>query len=354
MSTIGFSSTDQVINLLRNGAFEFLKPDDPADIPFWEVTGLATQIVESNDGPTKALQVTLTTEAAATLMQSFRIDTEANVFDFVNPLAPYSRASIEAGYNATALTVLPHKTPFTLSFAIKVLQGKAVITLIGKDYLESSSLVFTHTGEDMIALSSGKKWVRPSFRFSTNRSPVELGLNITRAPGAGLTIVQISQVALYNGYYDSTTYTGDPLSKCVPKDAIILCMGSHCPAGFTELGEDDLTPPASWVVDEPSAKARQGNYPRAAEGLTGAPTHASSTPGFTPKLGSIEEFVGFDSKIVLTNPSTGNPPQTAFNLASKNIDVDLPDASGLPTHSHVLRKAGSRPTAITFRFCKRL
>lgn len=352
MSTIGFSSTDQVISLMRNGAFEFLNPDDSTDIPFWDITGLSTNIVDSTTGPTKALEITLATEAPATMIQSFRLDPEANTFDFALPLLPYTRSSIEAGYTSVATTILPHKTPFTLSFAVKVLQGKAKISVIGRDFTSSSFLVLTHTGSDTVTLSSDKKWIRPSFRFSSNRALIELGLNIERAAGSDLTVVQISQVALYNGYYDSTVYTGDPLARCVPKGAIILCMGSYCPPGFTELGEDGLTPPASWVADEPSIKARKGNYPRAAEGLTGAPTHGSATPGFAPKVASIEEFAGFDSKLVLTDVGTG--VDAKMNLAKPNVDVDIPDEAGLPTHSHVLKNAPSRPTAVAFRFCKRL
>jgi hypothetical protein len=351
MSLIGFSSTDQLISLIRNGAFSFLNKDEPSDIPFWTATGVSTSVVEPTDGPMKAFEATMATQASATLIQSFRLDPEAHVLDFVNPIGAYVRDSIEAGYFAEATTMLPHKTPFTLSYSIKVLQGKAVVSLVADDFESSTNLVITHQGEATKVVSSSDRWVRAAFRFSANRGLAELGLKIGRAPGADLTVVQISNISLYHGYYNDALYTGDPLARSVPAGAIILCMGSYCPPGFSELGEDGLLPPAAWTEDEPGIKARKGNYPRAAPGLTGAPLHTTQAT-FTPKLASVVQFEGFDSKVALTR--SGSSTTDFMNVSVANPPADLPDALGQPTHSHTLKKAGSRPTAIALRFCRRL
>lgn len=345
MTVVGFSSTDHLINLLHNGGFELV---DTEDIPFWSVTGNYSLVVPDT-GPSRAVQFTLATVNSGLLEQSFLMG-DGNVLDFSRPLFEDTRASLPEGYTLTHSILLPHKTLFTLSASIRVKQGQVSCSIVGDDIDGSGDFAFTYDGPSSVVVSEGS-WIRISIRFSMTKSPSKIGLKIDRTSTANLSVVDVSHIALYQGSYENASYTGNLLARCIPSNAIILCLGSVCPPGFADIG-DDGTPPAAWLAQDPFVKARKGNFPRTAPGLTGSPTHTTDTPGFTPKTPNIEIFEGFDSKVALTEDGTTSGD--SINTSIANPPTDIPDESGLPTHSHTLVPAGSRPTAVAFRFCKRL
>ena len=97
--------------------------------------------------------------------------------------------------------------------------------------------------------------------------------------------------------------------------------------------------------------ARFNNYPRSGTELAGTELHGTPVNQVTkPGPPSNHELEGFDSRTYIEDDQ--NDP--TIYVDKSNPEVDLPDARGLPSHTHDLSQEGTRPVSRSFWFCERL
>ncbi len=351
-----FASTQQAINLLNNGSFEI----KGTSLHYWDIEGIggssanSYSIVET-EGGYPYLQLELSSLTPFRLSQQFGKGVRGTL-DFPVPMPSGMRTTIPEGYLVEEAKVLPHGVFYTLAFDIKVVSGSAIIDPIildlnSEETGETTTLV-TYEGLSRLTLSKSNGFKSYSFKFKPARGLYRLGLQITKNSSIEHTQVQITKIGLYAGSYDTTAYTGDPLSRCLPKNSIIMYLGSACPSGFEELGNDDFQPLPSWKIDEPNIEARKGNYPASVSGLSGNTSHTIDNLQIRPGRPDLQEFEGFDSKFVITEAAKTSGSKVDVDLP--NPDVDVPDERGTPSHKHVIKSAPLRPVSIPLLFCKRV
>jgi len=356
-----FATTHQAVNLLRNGSLEMVEAlDSGAQKPhFWSFDALihealqdavvvnTFEVLQEDPGPAPAsrFRVELVTGEPSKLYQDTTRDASVHVQDFPVPLAPSLKPALPQGHFSTEVHALP-KGDYTLSFDVRAYQGTVSIDPAAWDLVGAVQTPTYPTGQTSVTLGASAIWRRITIQFSVDYALGGVGLQLERTTSSGLAVVEIGNVMLAQGHYRYLPYTGDPLLSAIPKGAIILTMGSVCPPGFEEIGEDGLEPLPEWVADEPNILARKGNYPREGTELVGTTSHTVDAVEITPGTTDALEFSGPDSKVV---------DGTLVDTSKSNPATDEPGGSqGVPEHDHTIETAGTRPVSRGYLLCRRI
>lgn len=334
-----FATSHQLINLINNGAFEY----KGSKLHFWELSGVDATF-------TNKYQITTSgkTFASFSLMQDTPVSLYQSVgsgdrlvLDFlqVDSLGQYvlDRESVYGGYKTLEAKTLPHGTEYTLAFSVRVPEGSVTITPYLTDLLsETSTSSMTVTYEGGVAassktLSSVKVWRRLSFKFTASKSLYQVGLTLQRASSDKNATVEITDISLVTGMYDEAPYTGDTLSRVLPRDCVVLVMGDSCPEGFEAITN--------------SAFVRSAND-------AGESTHHPDIQT-TPDRSLTIDFEGYDSESYVLNTLSTYQTKDLYG-AEVNPPVDVPDEKGVASHTHKLDSAGSLPVAISYRMCRKV
>jgi hypothetical protein len=294
------------------------------------------------------LRFNLVSDTAVTIGQAFIRDSSINTFDFPVPLAPQVRESLTEGYYADQLHLLPHNSEYTIAATLRVRQGEVVVSVEAKDFKLTAQGVTFVEGANATTLKASTKWKRLVLPFSVTKGLGKVSLSVKRSNNSGLAQVELGLFALGLGSYRKVPYTGDPLVQSLPKDAVVLVLGTACPSGFAELGEDDLLPLDEWVAANPAVNARKGNYPRSNSELAGTELHTLDAIGLVEGATDYLDYHGFDSKAAIDS-------NAVISTDYENAPVDEPGGpNGEPQHKHALEPAGTRPVSRGYLFCKRL
>lgn len=361
------TSTFQAVNLFRNGHFDLLTE---AGVPaFWTVKGAIENqqpnaLAETSYrvltgqslavGPERVFELTLRNSSPVRLLQVLTRDA-SQVFDFPVPLPPGQRESILAGHPGKFRLLIDDKLDHTLAFSYRVKQGVATLQPVATDAtLDDGSLTTfmalqsVEGGADPRTVRAEQTWRRAAFPFQCPNIPSSLGLQIARAPGSDLCVVEVSLFSFTRGAFNLLPYLGDPFQRCFPEGTIVLTMGEGCPPGFEELGDGDLEPLPEWTAYDSSVRARKGNFPRSSTELTGTELHGTEVVQIEPGTSDVERFITSTSKTVVED--NDNKP-----YAGSNPTVDAPGGvNNTPDHPHTFEAAPTRPVSRGFRFCKRL
>ena len=204
-----FANSYQLINLLDNGAFEYI--GDP--VPFWTIEGAGIDLrgnkysLTDEAGPIyKAITFELSESDPVTLVQSFGPEV-SGVMDFPVPLESGKRSSIVEGYRTTERKVIPHRHELTFAFEASADSGSADVSLeLSAITPPNATSVTTIIGSGTVRVNL-KEWSRYVFKFTSTYPVHKVGLRIKRAAADQHTVLKVSKMALFNGHYESAPYT---------------------------------------------------------------------------------------------------------------------------------------------------
>jgi predicted amidohydrolase YtcJ len=113
---------------------------------------------------------------------------------------------------------------------------------------------------------------------------------------------------------------------------ITMVLGTACPEGFEEVGED-------------------GKFVRSGENR-GSSTHSVTTEVGVFRNGTLD-FEGYQSKsFVTTFKNSANYP--LYDPNNTNDPVDVPDEKGVANHKHTIGDGDSVPVGVLLRMCQRV
>lgn len=373
--------TQSLPNLIINGAFDHLEPSKNNFIPhFWALENLELREPKArSENVYKIVQgetlnraedlrdyfcIELSTKPTASMTQSFLIDPNV-AFDFPIPMAPSAtRLEVSAGYLSPFNTFLVRSNTFTLGLSARVVRGAAKITAA---FLNSvgAPILETVLTESASAFFTKQRWRRYTGQLTPEQTPSAIKISVIRSDPTEFLELHIGNIQLVCGAYHDVPYTGDRLLSAIPKNAIVLSLGTGCPPGFIELEEPDgVSVPESWTQQDTSLKARHNLFPIGISGnldpsaLVGDPTHNRSEYRFTLALDDVEAFESYDSLQVIQTtvpvPST-QPGSTITSVSETQSSYAADEATnGTADHQHNVSAAGSIPLNRSFRFCRKL
>jgi hypothetical protein len=233
------SPNANLINLLRNGGFEF----DEAFPSAWTLTGVEdsegahnTYSIESSTPsaehePKNRIKLKLSVNTPVEMYQTFGLEMP---FDFNVPLTGAVDRINPEGY-LSAERILLARRPFTFAFSMSVDAG----------LVRAEVVAITHTTDGQSAKevvvvadsqASGRQWRRLS-------AVIDPGDGIIRRIGVRLSKINNSSSASMGGFsmavgaYGDLAYLGNPVLEAWPRGAIIFTLGDTCPSGFEPVEE---------------------------------------------------------------------------------------------------------------------
>ena len=374
-------------NLLINGGFDHLETVGDNFVPhFWKFGDVAPPdpaaknpncyIVTQNKPLTRKedvrdyLTIKLATKLSATMTQSFMIDSGV-ALDFPIPLAPQTEAvpttrkEVAFGYLGKYDRFLARSSTFSLGVSLQVMQGSATITAA---FLDSSGAPITTATltSSFSAQFTKQKWRRYVVKMTPEYTPAAIKLTITRANTTEYLELNMGNMQLVCGAYDDVPYTGDRLLSAIPKNAIVMSMGTSCPPGFVELENPEATLPDGWLAQDPTLTSRKNLFPIGATSvdptaLVGDPSHNRDSYKFTLRREDVVPLESFDSVFgnpitsAANNSSSGTNTTTAVGYASGGVcPGDEANEDGSADHQHNVAAGGSIPVNRSLRFCRKL
>jgi len=372
-------------NLLINGGFDHLETIDGNFVPhFWSFTEVAPPsasaknpnyyTVTQNKPLTRKedvrdyLTIKLATKPSATMTQSFMIDSGV-ALDFPIPLAPQteaaptSRKEVAFGYLGKYDRFLARSSTFSLGVSIQVMQGSATITASFVN-AAGSPIVTATLVTSASAQFTKQRWRRHVVKLTPEYTPAALKLTITRAAATEYLEINIGNMQLVCGAYDDVPYTGDRLLSAIPKNAIVMSMGSSCPPGFVELENPDVSIPEGWAVQDPTLTSCKNLFPIGSTAvnpanLQGDPTHNRDSYDFTLRRDDVRALESFDSiygnPVTVANSNSGTNTTTPVGYAAEGVcPGDEANEKGTADHEHNVTAGGSIPVHRSLRFCRKL
>jgi hypothetical protein len=354
-----FATTHHAINLLRNGNFDLIQETDGESVPaFWYVDGAVADGVTNSEtvtsysviqgaeivagGSDNYMRVVMQDASPVRLGQSF---VREEALSFPTPLQPGVRRALGSGYLNDTTQLLPSYN-YTIALSTLVRQGTVDYSVVAFD-VNDIEFELTLLESQNNSVSKQNEYVRTTLSFFAPQPIYRLEVRLTRAPGAGLTELDLALLSMSQGTYTRLPYLPDPFISCFPAGAIVMTQGDSCPAGFAELGNGDLAALPDWLDAASDAQGRKGHFPRSADTQTGTEFH-TATPDFKPFLADTIDFPK-ETNLDYVEAAGGN--SDPYN----NPQGDLPGSpSGTPTHEHELTESGTRPVSWAFRLCKRL
>ncbi len=239
-----------VPNLFRNGGLDFQDPEG-AIPPFYSLGGAVKpgllpgvvntweqvfgEVPDVAGSPFNYLKFSLLKSDPVTVGQDLTLAFGA-VFDHVVPIDPGELSPY--GYQATEGNLV-YQGPVTISFSIRVLQGEISVGFTRNNNVDDPADEY----EEIDSSFSSKTWRRYTGTFEADN--VRLGVvaaQFQRKGRAQAVEVHIGNMMLSTGAYDALPYTGDPSAAVFPRGAIVMCMGTVAPPGFTPVAQDDVFP----------------------------------------------------------------------------------------------------------------
>lgn len=333
--TLTHGSSYSSINLFYNGGWALKDEDVPA---FWYFENLAKTGLNNYKLTDRGIKVTLGSVSAVAIYQDFSTFTAP--MDFAVPAGGGIYRTLSAGYDVLVSRPIAANTTLTIAFDV----NREIGDVRFKVFYDSGAF---RGFADVVQRVSLKSSTRLVFQLPVQFAPDRIGIEMQADKTSTVTVDKIMMAI---GAHSELPYTGDPFIQLFPEGCIVLTLGDTCPAGFKELGEDDLTAPADWEKHEPGVKARKGNYPRAGTELAGSPVHTVSNPKMQNGAEDFKEFEGFEGKL-FTEHSDSDPsaPNKVFTVYNGNPNVD-----DYQPHTHTISEGGSRPLSLGLLFCKRL
>lgn len=370
MRNIRHANTLALINLLHNGGLDYLEDKGSYKLPhFWRFVNIvpkpltdgASNTYDVVEGETIAkvhdardyMRLFIQNSQPVRLIQRFDIDENVNVLDFPQPLAPGSgRTEVAEGFRSTYNRVLGRTRSYSFGLSLRVLRGEVTVRV---QFFDSDNQLIV---EEVIAdradsRFTNRSWRRLSASLTPSRVPAWASFTFDRSGDAELVEAHVGLFQMSLGRYDEVPYTGDPSVGVIPKDTIILSMGSSCPPGFVPIGNDDLQPLPEWLEEDPSAQARLGNFPIGNDGtgeLKGHFIHNRSSYDFQLDTDDLIPFESFDSR---WGSATSGNNGVNYN-PNVNTPADEPEEDGTSDHQHVVGTGSSVPVNRSFLFCRRL
>lgn len=370
MRNVRHASTLALVNLLHNGGLDYLEDRDSYVLPhFWQFGNLVPRsltdgssntydVVQGEeishvDAARDYMRLFIQNNEAVRVYQRFDVDPTVNVLDFPQPLAAGSaRSEMPEGFRSTFNRVLTRSRDYSFGVSFRVLRGRVNLRV---QFYDSSDNLITDVlvAENVDSRFTNKAWRRLSGSVTPAKVPGWVSFTVERAGVAELCEVHMSLFQLSVGSYQDVPYTGDPSLGVIPKDTIVLAMGSSCPPGFVELGNDNLQPLNDWLDEDGEAEARVGQFPIGDDGsgeLKGDFTHNRSSYDFSLETDETVPFESFDSR--WGSATSGN------NGVNYNPNVrtpaDEPNDDGVADHQHSVDVGSSVPVNRSFLFCRRL
>ena len=371
--------TQSLLNVVINGAFDHLETVGNNLIPhFWEFANIAAPrdtgksedtftVVRGESLARKGdlrdyLVARLATKLSATMTQSFLIDSKV-ALDFPVPLIPGTiRREVGAGYLSRYDTFLARSNSFTVGISTRVRLGSASITASFLD-INKSPIATAELMPASSAASTKQLWRRYAAKLTPEFTPAYVKLTITRSSPTEYLELNLGNIQLVCGAYDSVPYTGDRLLSAIPPDVVVLSLGSGCPPGFVELEEPSgVSVPDSWAAQDATLMARRNLYPIGTETavnpsqLVGDPTHNRSSYKFRVSRNGVEAFESFDALTTVTSTAVGVQSGSTITTTERVQTAIAADEapSGIADHQHNVSAGGSIPVTRSFRFCRKI
>ena len=367
MRSVRHADVFSLPNLLGNGAFDFV--EDVAGVPtahFWTADGATAagsaaaqdgwsvvrgEKIEDDEGAADYVRFEMLSGAVVGWRQSFLADASATL-DFPVPLSPGSaRREVPAGFLSRYRRTLARSRSYTLGVSVRAARGAVSVQarFLTEDGTPIAEAALT-TRHD--ATATRRKWRRYAAVLTPAAVPATLEIRLTRL-GGELADVHLSLFQLVLGAYETAPYTGDPLAAAVPKDAIVLSLGSVCPPGFVALEEPEGAVPETWTAVDPTLKLRRGAFPVGSAAPTaaplGAPTH-NRADGYHFEL-AADDVTRFESFESTWGSATSGSVSYNPNVRSP---ADEPDDRGHADHQHNVREGVSLPAHRRLLLCRRL
>lgn len=239
-----------VPNLFRNGGLDFQDPEG-AIPPFYSLggavkTGLLPgavntwqqvfgEVPDVAGAPFNYLKFILPKSDPVTVGQDLTLAFGA-VFDHIVPIDPGEMAPY--GYLATEGNLV-YQGPITISFSLRVMQGEISLGFTRNNNVDDPADEY----EEIDSSFSSRSWKRFTGAFEADN--VRLGIvaaQFQRKGRAQALEVHIGNMMLATGAYDDLPYTGDPAAAVFPRGAIVMCMGTVAPPGFSPVAHDGVFP----------------------------------------------------------------------------------------------------------------
>jgi len=239
-----------VPNLFRNGGLDFQDPEG-AIPPFYSLGGAVRAGLQAGaintwrqvfgevptiaGAPFNYFKFILPKSDPVTVGQDLTLVFGA-VFDHVVPIEPGELSLY--GYKATEGNLV-YQGPVTLSFSLRVIQGEISVGFTRNYHVNDPADEY----EELDPSFSSRAWKR--FTGTFEAANVRLGIvaaQFQRKGRAQAVEVHIGNMMLATGAYDDLPYTGDPSAAVFPRGAIVMCMGTVAPPGFTPVAQDDVFP----------------------------------------------------------------------------------------------------------------
>lgn len=364
------ADTLALVNLIPNGGLDYLEDKGDYKLPhFWRFVNIVPRplsggtdntydVVEGEeikavDEARDYLRLLIQNNKPVRLIQRFDVDTETNVLDFPQPLDPgTARTEVAEGFRSTYNRVLARTRDYSFGLSLRLLRGEVTVRV--QFYDERDQLIVESVIADKAdSRFTNRSWRRVSGFITPSKVPSWAAFTFERSGDAELVEAHAALFQLSLGKYSKVPYTGDPSLGVIPKDTIVLSMGSSCPPGFVAVGDDDLSPLPEWLADEPTAKARLGQFPIGDDGsgeLKGAYSHNRDEYVFKLEVDDLVPFESFDSR--WGSATTGNNGVT-YN-PNVNTPADEPEEDGTSDHQHEVDSGSSVPVNRSFLFCRRL
>ncbi len=379
-------NTGNLINLVRNGGFEFAgDTGEPPD--GWAVLGATqaggidsrfldeTAVPSSDDEPKNRVHFFLMASSPVTMSQGFDLELPLDL-DFGTYSTGRTRGPargvdrfLPEGYEISERLLLSGQREQTFSLAIAVPIGAVKVEL----------LLVRDIGPSAGPVSGDLSFIEMDERFSSSRwkrlSAVVPKVDdaITRAIGFRLTKLEdetevlIGNLSMAIGAYEILPYLGNPLVAAYPKGSIVMSMGTTCPVGFEEVVEGRERFPRASLI--PGVLAGEFLHAHDSAGVTlpppielvgpPFPTAITWDPAFIPPGFVVGgDHIGYVDPDPAAIDWIGIPRQgyIATERGSAGVDDEMDGADtveDLP-HDHEVSEQANQPSGSRrFLFCKR-
>jgi hypothetical protein len=306
------------------------------------------------DGASDYMVIKLVSSTAFALNQSFKLDPKVNVTDFPIPLEPGSaRREMSEGYLSSYTRLLGKQDAYTFEMSLRMRSGRINVSA---KFFDIDDQVIASSDSRALSRTTNSTWSRVTLRIPAPIEPANLVITFQRADRTELAEVHIGNMQLVHGSHDSAPYTGDSVYSAIPKDSVMMFMGTACPPGFVKLEEpESQATPEEWLAADARIKPRFRAFPMGSKAPTnqslGSPTHNRSNYKFNLIVDQVRQFESFLSKFgqsVSTNPNEF-PSYNSFGRSPADEA-----AEGTSDHQHNVSDAGSIPVNRQFLFCRKI